>query len=342
MPPSPLRVVVCDDSPTYAAGLRRLVEHGNELEVVAVHGSAEAAIAALPELKPDLITMDVELPGMNGLEAVERIMNTQPLPILVLSSRTPRSAETTAAAYAAGALQAIAKDELNLLELDSEPAVAFRRRLRVLASARVIHHPRAGLRRREAPAVLAAPRTLQVIGICASAGGPQALAELLGALPASFDIPILVVQHIADGFVDRLVSWLARSVQIPVRLAEHGAPLRAGIWIAPENRHLMLAADHSLALAELSTPTLYCPSGDVLLHSLADHAGSCAAGIVLSGMGSDGADGIAALRACGGLTVAQDEASSGVFGMPKVAAQRGAEHVLPPQAIAAALVRLGA
>jgi two-component system chemotaxis response regulator CheB len=342
MPPSPLRLLVCDDSPTYAAGFRRLVEHGHGVEVVAVHGNAEDAIAALPELAPDLITMDVELPGMNGLEAVERIMDTHPLPILVLSSRTTRGGATAAAACAAGALQAIAKDDLNLFDLDAAPAVAFRRRLRVLASAPVIRHPRAGLRRSGAPAKLAAPRNLQVIGICASAGGPQALVELIGALPASFDVPILVVQHIAAGFTDRLATWLARAAQIPVRLVEHGASLRPGVWLARENQHLMLTADYSLALAELSTPTLYCPSGDVLLHSLADHVGSGAAGIVLSGMGSDGADGLAALRLSGGLTIAQDEATSGVFGMPKVAAQRGAEHVLSPQEIAAALVHLTA
>lgn len=336
----PLRVLVCDDSPTYAAGLRRLVEHGREVEVVAVHGNAEDAIAALAELKPDLMTMDVELPGIGGLEAVERIMHAHPLPILVLSSRTARSAATAAAACAAGALEAIAKDDLNLLELDAASAVAFRRRLRVLASARVIRHPRAGLRKSGAATDLLTPRSLQAIGICASAGGPQALMELIGGLPASFEVPILVVQHIAEGFTDRLVAWIARGAQIPVRLAEHGRSLGPGVWIAPENRHLTLAADRSFALAEPSTPTLYCPSGDVLLHSLADHAGSAAAGIVLSGMGSDGADGLAALRLSGGLTIAQDEATSAVFGMPKVAAQRGAEHVLSPQAIAGALVRL--
>jgi two-component system chemotaxis response regulator CheB len=209
----------------------------------------------------------------------------------------------------------------------------------VLASAPVIRHPRAGLRRSGEQARLA-PRNLQVIGVCASAGGPHALMEMISALPAEFDVPVLVVQHIADGFTDRLVTWLERSARVPVRLAEHGASLRPGVWIAPENQHLALTADYSLALADLSTPTLYCPSGDVLLHSLAEHAGPRAAGIVLSGMGSDGADGLAALRLSGGLTIAQDEATSGVFGMPKVAAQRGAEHVLPPQAIAAALAEL--
>jgi two-component system, chemotaxis family, protein-glutamate methylesterase/glutaminase len=339
MPPAPLRLLVCDDSPTYAAGLRRLVEHGHDLEVVAVHGNAEDAIAAIPELEPDLVTMDVELPGMNGLEAVEHIMDNHPLPILVLSSRTTRGGSTAAAAYAAGALQAIAKDDLNLFELDAPPAVAFRRRLRVLASAPVIRHPRAGLRRSGAQGKLA-PKNLQVIGVCASAGGPQALMEMICALPEDFDVPMLVVQHIADGFTDRLVTWLERAAQVPVRLAEHGASLRPGVWIAPENQHLVLTADYSLALTELSTPTLYCPSGDVLLHSLAEHAGTRAAGIVLSGMGSDGADGLAALRHSGGLTIAQDEASSGVFGMPKVAAQRGAEHIMSPPAIAAALAEL--
>src|SRR5471030_2112036 len=146
MTSSPLRLLVCDDSPTYAAGLRRLVEYGHDVEVIAVHGNAEDAIAALSELKPDLVTMDVELPGIGGLEAVERIMHAHPLPILVLSSRTARSGATAAAACAAGALQSIAKDNLNLFELEAASAIAFRRRLRVLASARVIRHPRAGLR----------------------------------------------------------------------------------------------------------------------------------------------------------------------------------------------------
>ncbi|HWB21760.1 MAG TPA: chemotaxis protein CheB [Gaiellaceae bacterium] len=337
MAPPPLRLLLCDDSPTYAAGLRRLVEHDPTLEVVAVHGNAEDAIAALPELAPDLITMDVELPGMNGLEAVERIMSIHPLPILVLSSRTARGGAAAAAACAAGALQAISKEDLNLFDLDAEPAVAFRRRLRMLAAAPVIRHPRASLR--QGALARSAPRSLQVIGVCASAGGPQALLELITGLPEGFRVPILAVQHIAEGFTDRLVSWLARGSQIPVRVAHHGAMLQPGVWIAPENRHLRLGPDGSLGLAQPSAPSLYCPSGDVLLHSLAEHAGSRAAGIVLSGMGSDGADGIAALRLAGGLTFAQDEATSGVFGMPKVAAQRGAEHVLPPEAIAANLIK---
>jgi two-component system chemotaxis response regulator CheB len=339
MAPLPLRLLVCDDSPTYAAGLRRLVEHGHDVEVVAVHGTAEDAIASLSELQPDLITMDVDLPGMGGLEAVEQIMHVHPLPILVLSSRTARSGANATAACAAGALQSIAKDDLNLFELDAASAVAFRRRLRVLASTRVIRHPRAGLRPSSSREMLV-PRRLQVIGVCASAGGPQALMELVSELPAGFEVPILVVQHIADGFTDRLVSWFARGAQIPVGLAEHGAALRPGLWIAPENQHLTLTAGHSLALSELSTPTLYCPSGDVLLHSIAVHAGARAAGIILSGMGSDGADGLAALRLAGGVTMAQDEATSAVFGMPKVAARRGAEHVMSPHAIAATLVQL--
>ena len=131
---SPLRVLVCDDSPTYAAGLRRLVEHGRDLEVVAVHGSAESAIAALPHVRPDLVTMDVELPGMNGIDAVETIMRLHPVPILVVSSRARRGSDTVAAAYAAGAAAAIAKDDLELSNPDGIAAAALRRRVRMLAS----------------------------------------------------------------------------------------------------------------------------------------------------------------------------------------------------------------
>ncbi|MBV8394726.1 MAG: response regulator [Actinobacteria bacterium] len=125
----PIRVLVCDDSPTFAAGLRRLLEHEPEIEVVGVRGSAEEAIAAVPELAPDLVTMDVELPGMNGLDAVERIMREHPVPILVLSSRTT----VAEAALAAGAVAALAKDEVALREPDGDAATALRRRLRTLA-----------------------------------------------------------------------------------------------------------------------------------------------------------------------------------------------------------------
>jgi two-component system chemotaxis response regulator CheB len=320
--------------------LARTLEHGGEIEVVGVRTTAEAAIADLPRLEPDLITMDIELPGISGLEAVEQIMGARPTPILVLSARVGAGSDTAAAALAAGALDAVAKDDLPLLDPASIAAAAFRRRVQLLSRAHVIRHPRARLSGRHGTAPGASARVLAaeaVVGICASTGGPQAIATVLAGLPADYPHPILVVQHIAAGFTDGLARWLDGTVSLPVRLAEHGASLERGVTVAPEGAHLVLRPDRSLELDRSSPAGLHRPSADVLLRSVAAVARSSAVAVVLTGMGRDGADGLAAVHEAGGLTIAQDEATSAVFGMPMEAAKRGAELILPLEEIALAL-----
>ncbi len=332
----PKRILVCDDSPTYTAGLRRMLNHGPDLRVVETRGDAESAIEALAEVRPDLVTMDVELPGIQGLEAVERIMSTYPVPILVLSSQVDRGKYTRSAFRAAGALDAVRKDEVDLMAVDSDSATAFRRRARILASSRVIRHPRATLR--AATAARRPTEPLEAIGICASAGGPQALAHVLAALPADFSVPVFVVQHMAEGFTDGFARWLDDNVALPVALAREGSRPSRGVWVAPEGSHLVLDGQR-VVLADRPRDSVYRPSGDRLLESLAT-LGAGAAGVVLTGMGSDGAAGIAALHEAGAATIAQDEVTSSVFGMPKRAAERGAQRVLPLDGIAPALARL--
>lgn len=183
-------------------------------------------------------------------------------------------------------------------------------------------------------------RPASVIGICASTGGPQALASLLGRLPTSFPIPVLVVQHMTAGFTEGLAHWLNRTTAPAVRLAAEPADLSPGIWIAPKGAHLVLRADGTLALDRSGPPGSHRPSGDVLFESLAASAGTGAVGIVLSGMGRDGAAGIEAVHRAGGLSIAQDERSSSIFGMPKAAAESGAELILSPPAIGDLLCEL--
>lgn len=338
---SPLRALVCEDSRTYAAALSALLEHERDIEVVRVSTTAEDALAALPRLRPDLVTMDIELPGISGLEAVERIMASSPLPILVISSHVRDDTEAAAAALAAGALEAVSKDDLDLDSPGAVTATVFRRRVKVLAGARVIRHPRANLRARPAPPPQDG-RISSVVGIAASTGGPQALAALLGALPATFPLPVLVVQHISPGFTSGLARWLDTAVSPPVRLAEDGVHAGAGVWIAPEGAHLVLRRSHRLALDRHSSPGRHRPSADVLLQSLAERAGERAVGVVLTGMGDDGARGLRTIREAGGVTIAQDEATSAIFGMPRAAAERGAELVLPLPEIAPHLLALAA
>ena len=331
MTQKPTRVVICEDSRTYAAALRRTLEHGGEIDVVGSFTTAEAAIAALPKLRPDLVTMDLELPGMGGLEAVEEIMSAGPLPILVLSSHVGTKTQNAAAALAAGALDAIAKDDLDLLNATGAAASALRRRVGLLSRARVIRHPRARLNARK-PRTLDT-RTIAAIGICTSTGGPPALATLLGGLPRSYRIPILIVQHISAGFTEGLAKWLDGAVPLPVALAVAGARLGPGIWIAPEGAHLVVRG--SRLVLDTTTPAgHHRPSGDQLLLSLAKSFKSHAAAVVLTGMGKDGAAGAHAVRAAGGFVIAQDEATSAVYGMPKIVAEAGADQVLPLQEIA--------
>jgi two-component system chemotaxis response regulator CheB len=184
-----------------------------------------------------------------------------------------------------------------------------------------------------------------VIGICASAGGPGALADVLGRLPDGFSIPILVVQHMTPGFLGQMVAWLDKNLALPVGLADDGQQLAPGVWFAPDGTHLKLEATRRLRLDPDSMPGNHRPSGDVLLASLARVAGAQAVAVVLTGMGRDGAEGLAAVAVAGGRTIAQDEYSSGVYGMPRAAAESGAKTVLSPVAIGdelAALDRIGA
>ena len=332
------RIVVCEDSHTYAFALRRALEHGGKCSVVGVFPSAEQTLAALPKLKPDLVTMDLELPGMSGLRAVEQIMSAQPVPILVLSAHLGDTSNEPAAALAAGALDALPKSQLDLRDPAGSDAATLRRRAALLGSARVIRHPRARLNRPSS--VLTRRGPTQMIGIVASTGGPQALTVLLRSLPSSFPIPIVVVQHIASGFGPGLARLLDETIDLPVRLAANGVAPTSGVYLAAEGSHLRLGPGRRFVLDHKTAPGSHRPSGDILLTSMAERLGTDAIGIVLTGMGRDGARGIEAVSAAGGLTIAQDERSSIIFGMPKAAIESGAELVLGLDDIAPRLLRL--
>lgn len=343
------RVLICEDSPLFALALRRVLEHDGDIAVVGVCSTAEQAITEISRLKPDLVTMDIELPGMKGLQAVERIMSLFPTPTLVLSSHVGRTRTDTAAALAVGAIDAMSKEDVALRAPEGEAGAAFRRRIKILSRARVVRLSRPGARS-ERPDVhrngtssngngRAGFRPVSVVGICSSTGGPPMLKRLLEGLPATFPIPILVVQHMAAGFTESLAVWLDRAVPLPVRTAEDGAPLAPGVWIAPDSLHLALEAGR-LALDDGVFPGPHRPSGDVLLHSIARSIGSSAAAIVLTGMGRDGASGAAAVKHAGGIAIAQDESSCVIYGMPKAAVDAGVDLVMTPDEIATTLASL--
>ena len=351
-----LRVLICGETPGYAAALRPLFEYDGDISVVACQADPAEAVALLASTAIDMIAIDMGprqavgpqgqrqavdpegLPGASGLAAVEEIMSSRPLPVLVLLPAVQGKAELADAALAAGAVDAIAKDEINPADPASPAGAAFRDRVRLLARAKVIRHPRASLRRRSTTP--GQGRGAAAIGFCASTGGPTILASMLAALPPGYPIPLLVVQHISAGFTPGLVSWLDQAAGLPVRVAEHGALAGQGAWIAPEDADLRLGSAGRLELDKSATGSRYRPSGDVLLTSIAAEAGHGAVAVVLSGMGTDGASGVAAVRRAGGFAIAQDEQSSAVYGMPKAAAESGVNLVLPPAEIVSYLAGL--
>jgi two-component system, chemotaxis family, protein-glutamate methylesterase/glutaminase len=326
------RVLVCDGSPEYGESLARFLGAGDELEIVGVCATGEEAVEALSRVTPDLVTIDLNLSGMGATRAIEAIMNVRPVPIVIVADGAGRGSEGTADGLVAGALEALPKMLLCVDEPDAAPAVALRHRLRRLA--------RNGVERAPARAQPSQRAGARVIGICASAGGPAALEVLLAGLPADFPLPVLVVQHITNGFMDGLVRRLDQLSPLPVRTATDGQTAGPGVWFPPDDHHLVLEPELRLRLDGETVVGSHRPSGDVLLESMASAAGASAVGVVLTGMGRDAARGVEAIVRAGGSAIAQDEPSSAVFGMPRAAAEAGAESVLPLDRIAGALTRL--
>ena len=359
-----IRVVIADDSRLARDLLRAIFEAEPGMEVVGEASNGREAVALVQQLRPHLVTMDLEMPLMDGVAAVEEIMCTRAVPILVVSSvaDAPRALD----AVAHGALEIVPKPDTT-----PEAAAHLLARARLLAGVSVITRLRARPSAAPSPLAGAAPGVLtaaptpapvlthalvpgcvggallpgtRVFAVAASTGGPQALAQILPALPPDFACPVLVAQHISDGFAQGMAQWLASLCPLPVRLACDGEALRPGhIYIAPSEHHLAVTAQHQLQWRPRLPQDLYRPSCDVLLSSVAAVFRAQAVGIVLSGMGHDGACGLAAIRAAGGCTLAQDEASSLIFGMNRVAIERAAvQQVLPVGEMAAAMRQLAA
>jgi len=330
-----VRVLVADDSELFRDVLSRVIAAEPGFEVVATAADGNEAARLARTLRPDVITMDLNMPDADGFSGIARIMAETPTPILVLT--VAREEMVGFRALSLGALDILEKPS-PASNLD-DYGVLLRSRLRLLAGVKVIRHLR-GLRNRRAPEARPVART-ELVAIGASLGGPRALAALLRALPAGFPAPIVVVQHIADGFTEGLANWLGQESQLEVREARDGDALRPGLaLLAPTGRHLVV----SKGMAHLSdAPPLdgFRPSVTPLFRSTAETYGSRACGVILTGMGRDGAEGLKALKKAGGHTIAQDEGTSAVFGMPRAAIETGAvDQVLPLDDIARALAEL--
>jgi two-component system chemotaxis response regulator CheB len=331
-----IRVLVADDSGLFRDVLSRVIGADPGFQVVAVAADGNAAARLARELRPDVITMDLNMPDADGFSGIARIMAETPTPIMVL---TGNKAEVVGfKALSLGALDILEKPE-GQADLEAYGA-ELRSRLRLLSGVKVIRHLR-GLRERRLPLPPGTGRRLDVVAIGASLGGPRALATLLRGLPASFPVGIAVVQHIADGFTEGLAGWLSQECSLQVREAVDGEPLRPGqVLLAPSGRHL-LVGEGQVRLSDGPPVDTFKPSVTPLFLSAARAYGGRACGVILTGMGHDGAAGLKVLHDAGGATLAQDEASSAVFGMARAAIDLGAvDRVLPLEDIARTLVAL--
>ncbi|HTJ84379.1 MAG TPA: chemotaxis protein CheB [Polyangiaceae bacterium] len=342
----PVRVLVVDDSVTVRKRIVEVLAQDASFEVVGEAGDGPTALALFESRRPDVVSLDIVLPGMSGLEVTRRIMSTHASPILIVSASANRGEVfDTLDALRAGAVEVFDKSRLGR---DPDWIEELKTTLRLVARIRVVTRP-AGRRASPPPppdvpeppwSVSSTPRRLVVLG--ASTGGPAALARLLSDLPKDFRLPILIVVHLAPLFADHLVEWLGRQTPATVRIAQDGEPLPAPgpgapILVAPPSQHLVVAGGR---LALTSDPERHScrPSVDVLFESVAIEVGSRAIAGLLTGMGRDGAEGLLALRRAGALTFAQDSATAAVFGMPREAIQLGAAaHVLGLGEMASAL-----
>ena len=334
---APVPVIIVDDSPVQRRFVRAAVEADPDFTVVGEARNGKEAVALVARLRPAAVLMDLDLPVMSGIEAIERIMAASPTPILVYSAHVDGEESANALeALAAGAVDVLAKpgpDDTGGLD---QYADQIRKKLRVASRVRVITHPRGKLRTREsghATPRLGLTRTsplsedlearagVRLIAIGASTGGPQALHTLLRELPPDLDQAVLVVQHMAEGFIPGLASWLDQLVPLPVLVGGSGRRLQPGtITIAPSGQNLLVQDDRLRVVCVDPEPgQFHVPGIDQCFASVADALGPDAVGVLLTGMGRDGAQGLKAMRCRGATTLGQDEATSTVYGMPHAA-----------------------
>ncbi|AWM35658.1 Chemotaxis response regulator protein-glutamate methylesterase of group 2 operon [Gemmata obscuriglobus] len=348
----PIRVLIVDDSPTVCRALAAYLAAAPGIEVAGLAHSGEAALARLTGLLPHVVTLDLDMPGMGGLAALERLMATRPTPVLLLSGLSRGAAGQTVEGLALGAVDVLTKYAPGHDTDPAEFARALVAKVRTAAGVKTVRSlpPRPAVG--GAPGVPAAPRSRPapdraaldraapaVLVIGASTGGPPAVRELLAGLPAPPPFGVLLVQHLPARFTRSLAELLARQTGLPVREAGDGEALEPGtVLVAPGDRHAVLGADGRVRLNGGPAVSGHRPSIDVAMESAARAFRGRATGVLLTGMGEDGARGLAAIRAGGGRTFAQDEDSSAVYGMPLRAVQLGAvDECDTPAGIAARL-----
>lgn len=348
MASGPIRLMLVEDSPVALAILQRIFREAPDMEVVGVARNGQEALAMIPMVKPTMICTDLHMPKMNGLELTQEVMASYPCPILVVSASVQEEdTQNVFRILEAGALDIFPKPRAGLSSEYEKAKKDLLAKVRVLSGVSVFTQRRrvttTGQSSSSAtvspPLPKAAPidiRTPRILAIGASTGGPQALLGIFQQLPKTFPVPILCVQHISEGFLQGLVDWLNTSCTLQIKIAVQGESPQPGVvYFPPERHHLEINSRGQISLAPGAPVAGHCPSVTVMFKSVAAYYRRSAVGVLLTGMGRDGADGLQAMAQAGSLTIAQDEATCVVFGMPKEAIALGAaQQVLSLPAIA--------
>ena len=340
-----IRVLVVDDSPLMCKILTNMMNCDPQILVVAVANNGKEAVDLVPPLKPDIITMDMDMPVMDGFEATKQIMAYHPTPILIVASTAFKAGmERVFKAISHGALDVIDKSELELVG-NRKSGEALIAKIKFLTGVRVMDRPLVKSRNERSITDLKAPRkdvSDKIVTIVASTGGPQALLEILKRFPEDFPCGIAIVQHITSGFLPGLVDWLTKECKIKVKIGEDSEEIQPGVaYIAPDNVHMRVENGGKIILLNEPSYKGHRPSGDILLESAAKAYGKGSVAAILTGMGRDGAMGMKAIKQFHGKTIAQDEKSCVIFGMPKVAIEMNViDKVLPLGKIAEEIVSM--
>ncbi len=327
-----IRVLLIDDSALALAVMKRIISSAPDMEVAGEFRSAKEAMKTLPSIDPDVICTDFHMPEMDGLEFTRKVMERFPKPILVVSVSVERSSENAFRLLEAGAVDVFSKPRGEMESGFRAHSDELLSKIRVLSGVHVFKRfsRPTGPGRMPAPASRPGLRRPEIVAIGASTGGPQAIFHILSVLPRDFPVPVICIQHISDGFLNGLIEWLGGGCAIKVCKAVEGERPAAGrVYFPEEGYHLVIDKGGAFAYSrEPANP--HRPSITVTFNSLADHYGAGVLGVLLTGMGADGAEGMRAISWAGGATIAQDEATSVVFSMPKKAIELGgASEVLP-------------
>jgi len=347
-----IRVLVVDDSAVLRQSTRFILESDPDLKVVGEAANGADALDLVERLRPDVITMDIRMPKMDGLEAIRQIMAARPAPIVVVTSiDLDRELGVTTQATKLGAVSVLRRPEGMASPGYRTFAGSLIQQVKLMSSVKLVHRPLDG---RDTRNTVAAPpsgnitplgalnRTTktEIVAIGSSTGGPAALHKLLTGLPGTFPLPIVIVQHISFGFVKGLAEWLNDACEIRVKVGEQGERLQGGTaYIAPDDSHLQVDRFNKITLSSNEPVGGFRPSVTPLFQSAAHNYGAAAIGVILTGMGSDGAAGMLAMKQAGALNLAQDEATCVVFGMPKEAIALGAVHHIVPLDKMAAMIQ---